>query len=262
MRDYVTRLKLTVTPYVTCWRHGAILEARARQHPGIEYEIAVLRSRPRICRLQTPTDFKSPTQHDRSRSPAHVAPWPSSIQPIHQKRATMARVPPQLPPRKSTLPPRGRSSSPSATSQASHSSVSPARPRAGTVHLTPFSRSRSQSPGAEMHAPDEAPPPYSEQWGSADPRSSSMHSLLPAESINESRRKLLLIYIHGFMGNETSFKSFPAHIHNILTLALAESHVVHTKIYPRYKSRRAIDYARDDFSNWYEDASDYLDLAY
>jgi hypothetical protein len=82
-----------------------------------------------------------------------------------------------------------------------------------------------------------------------------MHSLLPVESVNESRRKLLLIYIHGFMGNETSFKSFPAHVHNILTLTLAESHVVHTKIYPRYKSRRAIDYAVDDFSNWYDHAS-------
>jgi pimeloyl-ACP methyl ester carboxylesterase len=84
-----------------------------------------------------------------------------------------------------------------------------------------------------------------------------MHSLLPVESINESRRKLLLIYIHGFVGNETSFKSFPAHVHNIITLTLAESHVVHTKIYPRYKSRRAIDFARDDFSNWYEYASSY-----
>ena len=85
-----------------------------------------------------------------------------------------------------------------------------------------------------------------------------MHSLLPAESIDESRRKLLLIYIHGFMGNETSFRSFPAHVHNLLTLTLAKSHVVHTKIYPRYKSRKAIDYARDDFSNWYDDVSNYL----
>jgi hypothetical protein len=58
------------------------------------------------------------------------------------------------------------------------------------------------------------------------------------------------------MGNETSFKSFPAHVHNILTLTLAESHVLHTKIYPRYKSRRAIGYAVDDFSNWYCYASD------
>jgi hypothetical protein len=52
------------------------------------------------------------------------------------------------------------------------------------------------------------------------------------------------------MGNETSFQSFPAHVHNFLTITLAETHVVHTKIYPRYKSRKAIDFASDDFSIW------------
>lgn len=164
----------------------------------------------------------------------------------------MAGAPPKLPPRQPPqLPPRGRSPSPSASSQASHSSASLGRPRADTVHLTPYTRPRSQSPRFEDNDSKEAPPPYQEQWKSDDPRSSSMHSLLPVESINESRRKLLLIYIHGFMGNETSFRSFPAHVHNILSLTLVDTHVVHTKIYPRYKSRRAIDFARDDFSNWY-----------
>lgn len=52
------------------------------------------------------------------------------------------------------------------------------------------------------------------------------------------------------MGNETSFKSFPAHVHNILTISLADTHVVHTKIYPRYQSRKNISFARDAFSNW------------
>jgi len=109
-----------------------------------------------------------------------------------------------------------------------------------------------------------APPPYSsddaersklisEQWRSNDPRSSSTHSLVPSESGRhgrDGRRTLLLVYIHGFMGNETSFQSFPAHVHNLLTITLSETHVVHTKIYPRYKSRKAIDFARDDFSTW------------
>lgn len=113
-------------------------------------------------------------------------------------------------------------------------------------------------------APAPAPPPYSdadarrsqlisEQWRSEDPRSSSTHSLVPSESgrqNNNNFRTLLLIYIHGFMGNETSFQSFPAHVHNLLTISLAETHVVHTKIYPRYKSRKAIDFARDDFGIW------------
>lgn len=106
---------------------------------------------------------------------------------------------------------------------------------------------------------DDVPPPYSlydvdraelasETWVH-DPRSSPMESISPSE-LREGQRTLLLIYIHGFMGNETSFQSLPAHVHNILTVALAESHVVHTKIYPRYKSRNSIEFARDNFSEW------------
>lgn len=52
------------------------------------------------------------------------------------------------------------------------------------------------------------------------------------------------------MGNETSFQSFPAHVHNLVTVKLDGSHVVHTKIYPKYKSRKAIEFARDAFSDW------------
>ena len=77
-----------------------------------------------------------------------------------------------------------------------------------------------------------------------------MQSLLPVESSAGLRRTLLVVYVHGFVGNDMSFGSFPAHVHNLLTSFLAESHVVHTKIYPRYKSRKNISYARDDFSNW------------
>ena len=107
--------------------------------------------------------------------------------------------------------------------------------------------------------------PLSKSWSAQDPRSSSTDSLVPRE--NRGKRTLLLIcellylisrvdiadrsrVIHGFLGNESSFQSFPAHIHNSLTSLLSETHVVHTKIYPRYKSRKAIEYARDDFSNW------------
>jgi len=106
-----------------------------------------------------------------------------------------------------------------------------------------------------------APPAYSSddekrselisnQWRSNDPRSSSTHSLVPSESGRDGRRTLLLVYIHGFMGNETSFQSFPAHVHNLLSITLAETHLVHTKIYPRYKSRKPITFARDDFGKW------------
>ncbi|KAJ3506227.1 hypothetical protein NM208_g16097 [Fusarium decemcellulare] len=47
-----------------------------------------------------------------------------------------------------------------------------------------------------------------------------------------------------------SFRSFPAHVHALLTNLLADSHVIHSKIYPRYKTYRAVDVARDNFSEW------------
>ena len=107
----------------------------------------------------------------------------------------------------------------------------------------------------------QAPPPYTESiqrnhseplhrsWASQDPRSSSTQSLVPADS-GDRKRKLLLIYIHGFLGNDDSFHSFPAHVHNVVAQNLVETHVVHTKIYPRYKSKKAIEHARDNFSDW------------
>ncbi len=118
--------------------------------------------------------------------------------------------------------------------------------------------------------PPDAPPPYSEttpiyhsqpltnSWTAQDPRSSSTQSLVPHDDSNtdgdgnrtDGKRTLLLVYIHGFMGNETSFQSFPAHVHNLVTVKLEGSHVVHTKIYPKYKSRKAIEFARDAFSEW------------
>jgi pimeloyl-ACP methyl ester carboxylesterase len=135
-----------------------------------------------------------------------------------------------------------------------HASSSLGDARAGPPPLPPRAPSSSNI----------APPPYSEfemegqkglgviseQWRSTDPRASSMHSLVPSESQRAGRRTLLLIFIHGFMGNETSFQSFPAHVHNLVSMTMAETHVVHTKIYPRYKSRKAIEFARDDFSSW------------
>jgi hypothetical protein len=86
------------------------------------------------------------------------------------------------------------------------------------------------------------------QSGSA---SSTVTLVPPADIPAEGKRILLLIYIHGFMGAEDSFKSFPAHVHSLVTVSLADSHVVYSKIYPRYKSRRSIDIARDDFSHWW-----------
>jgi hypothetical protein len=116
-------------------------------------------------------------------------------------------------------------------------------------HLTPDHQPRSRSPLRKHSHPYGTR--HGEQWSGQDPRSSSMQSLRPIESAGANRRTLLLVYIHGFMGNETSFKSFPAHVHNLLAVTMSESHVIHSKIYPRYRSRKPIEHARDDFSNWF-----------
>ncbi|KAJ0117131.1 hypothetical protein J7T55_003548 [Diaporthe amygdali] len=89
-------------------------------------------------------------------------------------------------------------------------------------------------------------------WQTRDPRSSSTQSLVPSVNENEHRRTLLVVYIHGFMGDNTSFRSFPAHVHYFLREQLSESHVVHSKVYPRYKTYKAIEVARDKFSAWLE----------
>ncbi|KAF3040729.1 hypothetical protein E8E12_008080 [Didymella heteroderae] len=98
-----------------------------------------------------------------------------------------------------------------------------------------------------------SPPSYTSvmAMSSQDPRSSSTQSLIPDPSLeNTGRRRILLVYVHGFMGNETSFRSFPAHVHNLVTVTLADTHVVHTKIYPRYRARYSLEQARDQFSVW------------
>ena len=140
----------------------------------------------------------------------------------------MAAKPPPLPPRN---PSRAYTSDLHFDDSADEYSANP-----NSTYLSPNS-SRSSSP-----------PPYFR--GLQDPRSSSTQSLRPVESAGYNRRTLLLVYIHGFLGDETSFKSFPAHVHGLLTKALKETHVVYSKIYPQYKSRKNISFARDGFSNW------------
>lgn len=85
-----------------------------------------------------------------------------------------------------------------------------------------------------------------------DPRSTSSQSLAPSrtEDAQFNKRRLLIIYIHGFIGNEDSFRSFPYHLHVSLKERVAATHVVHSKIYPRYKTYRAFQLARDNFSKW------------
>ena len=104
---------------------------------------------------------------------------------------------------------------------------------------------------AEQYTPEDAiSPDIPNEAGTEHylaPSASSLSIPLPPES---GKRRLLLIYIHGYNGSEASFLGFPAHVHSLLTDALAESHEVYTRIYPRYKSRGDMRIARDQFSNW------------
>lgn len=82
-----------------------------------------------------------------------------------------------------------------------------------------------------------------------DVRSASQVSLVPAGGA-VGTRTLLMIYIHGFMGDETSFQSFPAHLHNLLSVVVPQGYLVHTKVYPKFKTRHNILVATEDFSQW------------
>ncbi|KAF9776726.1 hypothetical protein IL306_005061 [Fusarium sp. DS 682] len=72
-------------------------------------------------------------------------------------------------------------------------------------------------------------------WLGPDPRSSSTQSLLPDTSRDDQA---------------TSPADYSAHVHALLANLLAESHVIHSKIYPRYKTYRSVGVARDNFSEW------------
>jgi hypothetical protein len=130
--------------------------------------------------------------------------------------------------------------------------TSPAHGSASSQHEARYSRQPPPLPPRLPSSHDTKIDPTLIAMSSHDPRSSSTQSLVPDPAVDSSNlRRVLLVYIHGFMGNETSFRSFPAHVHNLVTVTLAGSHVVHTKLYPRYQSRNTLEHARDNFSNWY-----------
>ncbi|EEH22351.1 hypothetical protein PABG_04562 [Paracoccidioides brasiliensis Pb03] len=122
--------------------------------------------------------------------------------------------------------------------------------RKDTIHLTPYSAPLLYDDNDDDAQTGTRGRPQTQSRSREDQRSPSMQSLLPVDSNRDGRRTLLLIYIHGFVGSDTSFQKFPAHVHNLLAVMLSESHVVHSKIYPRYKTRKVIEFVRDDFSHW------------
>ncbi|CAG8099361.1 unnamed protein product [Penicillium salamii] len=73
---------------------------------------------------------------------------------------------------------------------------------------------------------------------------------MPTDHTDLHKRRLLLVYIHGFMGSEASFLKFPAHVHDCLDTFLGGSHIIYTRIYPQYKCRGEMKDAIDQFSTW------------
>ncbi|KAI4262848.1 MAG: hypothetical protein L6R42_001982 [Xanthoria sp. 1 TBL-2021] len=112
--------------------------------------------------------------------------------------------------------------------------------------------------------PSELPPPYTEEEQSTSkvvPALPPRRSAAIASLSDERRRKLLLIYVHGFTGNETSFQRFPTDVHDLASRQLVDTYTVQSIVYPKYKSRKKIDFARDEFSCWLrEHESDRTDV--
>ncbi|KAL8727958.1 MAG: hypothetical protein Q9166_005723 [cf. Caloplaca sp. 2 TL-2023] len=106
-------------------------------------------------------------------------------------------------------------------------------------------------PSIEDHAGPELPPPYTEESQSV-PRAPT---LPPRQSpitppVAGGKPKLLLLYVHGFTGNESSFQIFPTDVHNRISQRLKDVCEVQSMIYPKYKSRKKIEFARDELSSW------------
>jgi pimeloyl-ACP methyl ester carboxylesterase len=85
-----------------------------------------------------------------------------------------------------------------------------------------------------------------------DPGTASTQSLAPSysEEVQGRKRRLLVVYIHGFVGSEASFHTFPFHVHMKLKERLAATHAIHSKVYPRYKTYKAFHLATDNLSRW------------
>ena len=127
-------------------------------------------------------------------------------------------------------------------------SVGRASPVPSVEEPPPYSAEQQQS--TPQAGPSQPQVEQETIWTNNDPRSTSTASLVASVPREDTRRHLLLIYVHGFVGNETSFQSFPAHVHNLLTVLLADSHAVYTKIYPRYRTKKALQVATSEFSQW------------
>ena len=85
---------------------------------------------------------------------------------------------------------------------------------------------------------------------SGDPSPILLPQSFNGSGLGTDKRKLIVIYIHGFCGTEESFDQFPSHVHSFLKQALRDTYVVYSKIYPQYETRNSMDIAVENFSRW------------
>src|SRR5271170_6907065 len=102
----------------------------------------------------------------------------------------MAQAPP--------LPPRSTQSTSASPGAISEASMDTGIIRRDTAHLTPYSTSQAPPPRYGPKHPYSSP---TASWADIDQRSSSMQSIRPTESAGANRRTLLLVYVHGFLGD-------------------------------------------------------------
>lgn len=64
-------------------------------------------------------------------------------------------------------------------------------------------------------------------------------------------RTLLLCFIHGFKGNDDTFKSFPQDLKVLVGKKLPD-HSVESVVYPKYETKGELSQATEQFLLWYD----------
>ncbi|KAG6821566.1 hypothetical protein H0H93_000075 [Arthromyces matolae] len=71
----------------------------------------------------------------------------------------------------------------------------------------------------------------------------------PNESTNDAKEMLLVIFVHGFKGDDQSFGDFPSRLQHILAETVSEV-IVECKVFPAYETKGDLNAAVIRFSDW------------
>jgi hypothetical protein len=63
------------------------------------------------------------------------------------------------------------------------------------------------------------------------------------------RRSLLLVFIHGFKGSDTTFRGFPQDLQAVLSHSLSHLRVLHA-VYPSFETRGDLGLCVANFKEW------------